>query len=140
MKLRYLVDTSAFGRLVRDEKIAEPWRRELSAGLLAMCPVTELEILYSARSVADRKAYLRLIRGTFDWVLMPDRVFERSMEVQEALTARGTHRSAGPIDLLLAATAELHGLTLMHYDADFVQIARVTGQPVMWVAEPGTID
>jgi predicted nucleic acid-binding protein len=138
--LRYLVDTSAFGRLVRDEKVAEPWRRELSAGLFAICAVTELEILYGARSAADRDAYLRLLRGTFDWVPMPDRVFERAMEVQEALTAQGTHRSAGPIDLILATTAELHGLTLLHYDADFLQVARVTGQPVRWVAEPGTVD
>jgi len=26
------------------------------------------------------------------------------------------HRSAGPVDLVVAATAELHGLTLLHHD------------------------
>ena len=137
---RYLVDTSAFSRLVRDEAIAAPWRRDLSAGHLALCTLTELEILFSARSKADRDAYLQLIRATFDWVVMPDRVFDRAAEVQAALTDQGTHRSAGPVDLLVAAAAELHGLVLLHYDHDFLQVARATGQPLRLVAEPGTVD
>lgn len=72
-------------------------------------------------------------------VLMPDRVFERAAEVPEALTDRGTHRSAGTVDLMVAATAELHGLTPLHYDKDLPQIAAVTGQRVRWVAEPGSL-
>ncbi|WP_250009597.1 hypothetical protein [Actinoplanes sp. M2I2] len=55
------------------------------------------------------------------------------------MTSRGCHRSAGPLDLLVAATAEEHQLTLLHYDAGFLSISKITGQPVEWVAEPGTI-
>jgi len=55
------------------------------------------------------------------------------------MTAGGRHRSAGAIDLLLAAAAELSGLTLVHYDHDFEEIVKVTGQPAVWVAAPGTI-
>jgi predicted nucleic acid-binding protein len=36
------------------------------------------------------------------------------------------------VDLVVAATAELHGLTLLHHDRDFGVIAQVTGQPVRW--------
>ena len=36
------------------------------------------------------------------------------------------------MDLAVAATAELHGLTLLHHDRDFDIIARITGQPVRW--------
>jgi predicted nucleic acid-binding protein len=43
------------------------------------------------------------------------------------------HRSAGPVDLAVAATAELHGRTLRHHDHDFRQIAGVTGQPAALV-------
>ncbi|MFF5292876.1 PIN domain-containing protein [Paractinoplanes globisporus] len=71
---------------------------------------------------------------------MPDRIYERAQNVQEGLTERGTHRSPGPVDLLVAATAEAHGLTLLHYDRDFVQVAEVTGQRVRWLADPGSID
>jgi predicted nucleic acid-binding protein len=70
---------------------------------------------------------------------MPDRVFGRAAEVQAAMTARGTHRSAGAVDLLLAATAELSGLTLVHYDHDFDEIVRVTDQPAAWLATPGSV-
>jgi predicted nucleic acid-binding protein len=52
--------------------------------------------------------------------------------VQEALTKRGQHRSAGPVDLVVAATAELQGLTLLHHDRDFECIAAVTGQALQW--------
>jgi predicted nucleic acid-binding protein len=48
--------------------------------------------------------------------------------VQEALTERGQHRSAGPVDLMVAAAAELQGLTLLRRDRDFERIAAVTGQ------------
>jgi predicted nucleic acid-binding protein len=137
---RYLLDTSAFGRLVSDDDAAAPWRPDISAGHLALCAVTELEMLFSARSKADRDAFLRFMRGSFDWVVMPDRVFDRAIEVQAAMADQGTHRSAGPVDLLLAATAEIHRLTLLHDDRDFLHIAGVTGQPVCWVAEPGSID
>lgn len=37
-----------------------------------------------------------------------------------------------PVDLVLAATAELQGLALLHHDRDFDIIARVTGQPLRW--------
>lgn len=105
-----------------------------------MCPITELEILYSARSKADREELTRQIRTAFAWEPMPDRVFERASEVQALLTAEGLHRSASAVDLLVAATAELRSLGLIHYDHDFEDIARVTQQPALWLAEPGTLD
>jgi predicted nucleic acid-binding protein len=62
------------------------------------------------------------------------------MTTSAALTDRGSHRSADPVDLLTAAAADRHRLVLLHYDRDFVQVARATGQPVHWLAEPGSID
>jgi predicted nucleic acid-binding protein len=68
----------------------------------------------------------------FCWVPVHDRAFARAWEVQGDLTARGQHRSAGPVDLVVAATAELHDLTLLHHDHDFDVIASVTGQATRW--------
>ncbi|MGN9803097.1 PIN domain nuclease [Micromonospora sp. L32] len=140
MKLAdYLVDTSALVRLVRDPALRSRWEPAATAGLLATCPLVELEFLYTARLAADRARLQQLLRTAFSWVAMPDRSYERAAEIQEELTARGTHRSAGAVDLLLAATAEYQGLSLLHYDRDFDQIAAVTGQPMRWIAPPGTI-
>jgi predicted nucleic acid-binding protein len=51
------------------------------------------------------------------------------------LTEAGTHRSAGPIDLLIAATAERDRLIVLCDDHDYQTVARVTGQPVKLVTE-----
>jgi predicted nucleic acid-binding protein len=135
----YLVDTSAFVRFAREPELCNAWREQFGAGLLAVCPVTELEIFYAARSKANREELRAVLHTAYSWAVIPDRVFERALSVQDSLTDRGAHRSAGPVDLLVAATAEAHGMTLLHYDADFLQVAEVTGQSVRWVAEPGTI-
>lgn len=43
-------------------------------------------------------------------------------------------------DLLIAATAERHDVTVLHYDADFDLIAEVTGQLTRWVVPRGSAD
>ncbi len=109
----------------------------LDNGLVALCDLTELEILFSARG-PDRtvKAIQEELRQLFSWTLMPDGIYQRAREVQQLLTDNGEHRSAGPVDLLVAATAELSGLTLLHHDRDFDTVARRTGQSTVWLAEP----
>jgi hypothetical protein len=69
---------------------------------------------------------------------MPDRVFARATDVQATLTRRGQHRSAGAVDLLVAAAAELSKLTLVHYDRDFDQITQATDQSAVWLAPAGS--
>jgi predicted nucleic acid-binding protein len=55
-----------------------------------------------------------------------------------ALATRSQHRKFPLPDLTIAATAEQHGATVLHYDADFDRIAAVTGQPAEWVADRGS--
>jgi predicted nucleic acid-binding protein len=90
--------------------------------------------LYSARSLADRLDKRRLLREVFRRVAMSDRAYQRADEVQQLLTQSGGHRSAGPVDLLIAATAERAGLIVLCDDHDFQTVASVTGQPVKLVA------
>jgi predicted nucleic acid-binding protein len=62
---------------------------------------------------------------------MPVSVSRRAYEVQGLLAAAGHHRAPSVSDLLLAATAEAAGLTVLHRDKDFELIAGVTGQPIL---------
>jgi predicted nucleic acid-binding protein len=80
-----------------------------AAGLIAVCPITELEFFYSARSAKDREDTHPSLRAAFGWVPVHDGAYARAWEVQGELTAVGQHRSAGPVDLVIAATAELFG-------------------------------
>ena len=47
-------------------------------------------------------------------------------------------RWPGPLIVMIAATAEVHGATVLHYDRDFDLIAAVTGQPTQWITRRGT--
>jgi predicted nucleic acid-binding protein len=121
----YLIDTSGLFRILQ-EPCRNAWADQLAAGVIATCPIVELEFLYSARSLADRLEKQRLLRELFGWTPMSDRSYERAAEVQQRLTEHGAHRSAGPVDLLIAATAEHQRLTMLCDDKDFRTIARVT--------------
>jgi predicted nucleic acid-binding protein len=128
----YLIDTSGLFRILQD-KLRQAWSDELAAGVIAVCPVVELEFLYSARSLADRLEKQRLLRTVFGWVPMGERAYDRAEAVQQLLTEAGQHRSAGPVDLLIAATAEQERLTVLCDDRDFEVVASVTRQRVRLV-------
>jgi predicted nucleic acid-binding protein len=132
MSAQFLIDTSALARLMRSGAESFGWDQAVAAGLVAVCPITELEFSYSARSANDRESLIGDLRSAFGWVPVHDRAFDRAWEVQGELTDQGQHRSAGPVDLMVAATAELFGLTLLHHDRDFSTIAGVTGQALRW--------
>ncbi|WP_073946002.1 PIN domain nuclease [Streptomyces kebangsaanensis] len=134
----YLIDTSALVRILRPPARAH-WEKPLAEGLIARCPVTEIEFLYSARNAEDREQLVDDLDLLFGWAPLDDRALTRAWSVQQELTAKGSHRSAGAVDLLVAATAELQGLTVLHYDNDFETIASVTGQRTQWLAPPGSL-
>lgn len=129
---QFLIDTSALARLMRPAAESYGWDQAVAAGLIAVCPITELEFFYGARSAKDRADTMADLRAAFSWVPVHDQAYARAWEVQGELTALGQHRAAGPVDLVVAATAELFGLTLLHHDRDFATIAGVTGQYLRW--------
>ncbi|MFF3709228.1 PIN domain nuclease [Streptomyces phaeochromogenes] len=135
---RYLIDKSALARYPKPavRAVIDPLH---NAGLLAVCSAVELEVLHSARSKADAERIRDEIRG-FDWLPTPDEVWDRAVEVQTLLIGKGNWRALSVADLVIAATAERHGATVLHYDGDYDMIATVTGQPTAWVAPPGTAD
>ena len=128
----YLIDTSGLFRILQGA-LRKAWSDQLTAGVIAVCPIVELEFLYSARSLADRLEKRRLLLELFGWVSMSEDAYERAREVQQLLTEVGAHRSAGAVDLLIAATAERERLTVLCDDHDFETVASVTGQPVKLV-------
>jgi predicted nucleic acid-binding protein len=136
---RYLADTSALARLHRPA-VEAVLARLIEAAQVAICGPIELELLRTARGhreYDDRRAYLRT---GFEYLPAPDDVWQRAGDVQAALAARGAHRAASIPDLLIAAVAERHGVTVLHYDADYELIAEVTGQLCEWVVPRGTAD
>jgi predicted nucleic acid-binding protein len=130
----YLIDTSGLFRIFKPD-IRKVWSEQLAAGVIAICPIVELEFLYSAQSLADRLEKRRLLGDLFGWVPMYEGGYDRALAVQEALTEAGAHRSAGAVDLLIAATAERERLIVLADDRDFQTVAAITGQPVQLLTD-----
>lgn len=135
---RYLADKSALARLTHPD-VAARLVPLLEAGLVATCGVVELEVLFSTRNHNAYEAVRADRRTGYEWLPMPDEIWDRALEVQRELSQSGRLRSGEIPDLLLAATAERHGVAVLHYDGDFDLIARITGQPTEWVVPPGTV-
>lgn len=131
----YLIDTSGLFRILQGEALRKAWSSQIASGVIAICPIVELEFLFSARSLADRLEKQQLMRDLFGWVPMHETAFDRAQQVQQSLTEAGRHRSAGPVDLLIAATAERERLIILCDDHDFETVATVTGQPVRLVSD-----
>jgi predicted nucleic acid-binding protein len=64
---------------------------------------------------------------------------DRALEVHRELGKLSKHRHFSLPDLIIAATAELNGATVLHYDAAFDRIAKVTGQPMEWISPQGSL-
>ncbi len=73
------------------------------------------------------------------WIDVTAEAMDRALDVHRMLAAHSQHRHFRLPDLVIAATAEEHGVTVLHYDADYDRIAEVTGQPVEWVADKGSL-
>jgi predicted nucleic acid-binding protein len=133
----HLIDKSAWVRL-GDPLVDPHWPNALVAGALAVTGIAMIEILVSSRTAAEFVAD----RGDLD--AMPrlainERVIERALDVQGLMVRAGTHRAPSPADLIVAACAELNGLSVLHYDKDFDLIAAVTDQPMEWLAPQGRL-
>lgn len=132
----WLLDKSAFVRLQLEQVVdAEVWKTRIDRGLVRISTVTRLELGYSARTGVEGREGLRQPPVS----MMPveritPAIEDRAEEVQMLLADRGQHRAPSIPDLLIAATAEKAGLTVLAVDKDFELIAGVTGQPVETLA------
>lgn len=125
----WLADKSALVRL-GESPDAQAWADRIQRGLVHVTTITRLEVGFSARSGADLRTGWRTppLAAMSVQFLTPS-MEERAEQVQALLADRGHHRAPSIPDLLIAATAELTGLTILHLHKDFELIAEITAQP-----------
>ncbi|MEY2226680.1 MULTISPECIES: PIN domain nuclease [Streptomyces] len=138
MQERFLIDKSALARWTKPgvREVLKPLHERY---LLAVCQPTEYEMVHSARDTAEATRISTWLHA-FDYLSGDDDTFTRALEVQRHALNAGFHRALSLPDLLIAATAELNRMTVLHYDGDFDMIASLTGQPTEWVVPPGSVD
>ena len=124
----WLIDKSALSRIAG---ASDEWLSRIQRGLVRISTVTLLEVGFSSRNGADHRSTL----GEPPVSSMPvepitPAIEARAVEIQRLLADRGQHRAPSIPDLLIAATAELSRLTVLHVDKDFDLIAAITSQPI----------
>ncbi len=128
-----LGDTTAWIALRRGRPAAvASVRRLLRRGTLAVCDPVALELLRGARDARELHA-LRAGLALLPGCAVAPSVWTRAQDMLEGLALHrgGRHRGVPPMDLLIAAVAEEHGLPVLHDDAHFDLIAQITGQPMI---------
>ena len=129
----WLIDKSALVRLGSSPD-SDDWASRIERGLVRITTVTRLEVGYAARSAADLRAgLLEPPVSAMPVEYLTPAIEDRAVEVLTLLADRGQHRAPSVPDLIIAAAAELAGLTVLHCDKDFDLIASVTGQPAEWL-------
>jgi predicted nucleic acid-binding protein len=137
-----LLDNSAWVRIAdravpdaRAEELAEA----LEAGRIAACLPFLLEAGYSARSADDHdRLFAELL--SLPRLQIDEQVEQRAVEAQRRLAGVGHHRLP-PVDLLVAAVADRHGVGILHYDHDYDLIAEKTDLTFesVWLVPRGTL-
>ena len=117
-----LLDASAFWRLSSPQ--LDPLRRREIADWIARGIVNaSTPLLLETRAGRDLPfvdpAELPLL-----WI--SERAERRATELQHQLRAAHQHLGVPPLDYLIAAVAEDHGASILHYDADFERLAANT--------------
>ncbi len=126
----WLIDKSALARLAAGPDAAA-WAARIQRGLVRISTLTRLEVGFSARSANElRQSTAKPPLASMPVEYLTPRIEDRAVAVQLALADLGKHRAPSIPDLLIAATAESAGLTVLHLDKDFEIIAEVTGQPI----------
>ena len=127
---QWLVDKSVLVRL-GDSPDADAWAERVERGLVRITTVTRLEVGFSARSGQDARTMLtRPPLSAMPVEYLTPVIEDRALAVQLLLARQGRHRGPSIPDLVVAAAAELAGLTVLHLDKDFDLIAGITGQPL----------
>ena len=137
-----LLDNSAWARLdhpslsdARAGEIADA----LEAGRVATCLPFLLEAGYSARNARDHGELLDELLALPHFPI-DEEVEQRAVDAQRQLARIGHHRLP-PVDLLVAAIADRHGLGVLHYDHDYDLIAEKTDLSLesVWLAPAGSL-
>lgn len=134
----YLADTTVYVLQQRYPQVRRRFTALLTEGRLAACQMTALEYLNNAANPNSYESVWGALHGQ-RWINVTTEAMDRALDVHRELASASQHRNFRLPDLVIAATAELSGATVLHYDTDYDRIAEVTGQPMEWVAERGSL-
>ena len=122
--IRYLLDSSALWRILRDSTLREAWASVISAGVVGSCHPQRIEFRRSARTVDEFDQMSGMFDALYPDAPVPKNAWRWMESAQYRLLRQGAHRALSAVDLLICATAAQHDLVVLHDDKDFATAAR----------------
>jgi predicted nucleic acid-binding protein len=125
--------------LALGERRAEDIADALDECLIGVCLPFLLEAGYSARSATDDDELLSELTA-LPMVHIDTEVERRATEAQRQLARAGHHRLP-PVDLIVSALADRHGVGVLHYDRGYDSLAARTDLRFtsVWLARRGSL-
>ena len=114
-----LLDASAFRRLGSPQLEADR-RREVAGWIARGIVGGSTPLLLETRAGRNPPP---VDPEELPWLWIRERAERRATALQHQLRAAHQHLGVPPLDYLIAAIAEDHGASILHYDADFERLA-----------------
>ena len=122
--IRYLIDSSALWRILRDPSLRAAWGEVVSLGVIGSCDPQRVEFRRSARSIDEYEQMSEMFGALYPDAPVPKGAWRWIDSAQYRLLRHGAHSAMSAVDLLICATAAHHDLAVLHDDSDFETAAR----------------
>jgi predicted nucleic acid-binding protein len=122
--IRYLLDSSALWRILRDPGLRASWAEVVSLSVVGSCQPQRIDFRRSARTGDEYHQMSEMFEALYPEVPVPKGAWRWIESAQHRLLGHGAHRALSAVDLLICATAAHHDLAVLHDDGDFAAAAR----------------
>jgi predicted nucleic acid-binding protein len=122
--IRYLLDSSALWRILREAALRSAWSEVISVGAVGSCQPQRVEFRRSARNLDEYEQMSAMFDDLYPDASLPKAAWRWVESAQYRLLRQGAHRALSAVDLLICATAAQRDLIVLHDDKDFVTAAR----------------
>jgi predicted nucleic acid-binding protein len=122
--MRYLADSSALWRLLRDSGVRAGWSEVISDHAVGSCQPQRTEFRRSARNLDEYEQMTAMFVDLYPDVPVPKTAWQWVESAQYRLLRARAHRALSCVNLLVCACAAIRGLVVLHDDKDFVVAAQ----------------
>jgi predicted nucleic acid-binding protein len=132
-----LADTSAWMQARRDSSARNLLLGAIERGDVHWCWPVRYELMIDARGQADVAAVERSLEGLRE--IPVDRTVQRTLfAAMREIAAKGAHGSHRfPLtDLAVAASAQVAGVEILHFDRHFQRLSAHFGVAAYWISPP----
>ncbi|WP_406297682.1 VapC toxin family PIN domain ribonuclease [Embleya sp. NBC_00888] len=124
--IRYLVDSTAVWRLLREPSSNDAWGEDIDLRVIGSCAPQRTEFRRSARNLAQYEQMGEMFADLYPDVPLSKNMWGWIESAQFRLAqAGGAVRALSAVDLMVCAIAAQHGLIVLHDDNDLVTAAGV---------------